>query len=209
MGVSLRDTDITAGGSGAVTIDGTGGSGEKYNHGVHIEGAGSSITSVSGAITINGTGNGSLSYNRGIKMEEAAVTTSGTITLIGTGSATGTQQFNSGIYLHSSNLDGGTLIITGHGGTGSSFNEGVRILEGSILGSLNLNGTANPATTGVWNSGVYLLNVGLGSATGTITGTGGGGSGFNHGIYRSPSPTGLTENGSTTDGNSTSSNLAS
>ena len=73
---------------------------------------------------------------------------------------------------------------------------------------MNLTGTANAGTTGVWNTGAYLLNFDFSSATGTIDGIGGGGLGFNHGIYRSPMPTGLTENGSTTDGSPLSLNLA-
>jgi len=115
--------------------------------------------------------------------------------------------FNTGVYLlglPTTGIDaGGTLTITGNGGGGSSFNEGVRVIGGTLGGTLNLNGTASTGTTGVWNSGVYLLNVTTG-ASGSITGTGGGGNGFNHGVYAIGAGIGITPMGSTTDGNATS-----
>ena len=98
--------------------------------------------------------------------------------------------FNTGIYLLSSTTRTavGDLTIIGNGGTGTLFNEGVRI-QGSTIdgaGTTLVTGTANMATSLTWNSGVYIfLNSDLGSS-GTITGVGGGGTFFNHGIFLQP-----------------------
>ena len=101
--------------------------------------------------------------------------------------------FNTGLYVLGSATatvsSGGNLTMTGIGGTGTALNEGVRLVSGALSGtSLTLSGTAHAATTGVLNTGIYMLVTNIGGVSGgTITGAGGGTTSsmgnVNHGIY--------------------------
>ncbi|WP_197998444.1 tandem-95 repeat protein, partial [Gimesia aquarii] len=157
-----------------ITIDGTGGTGTDYNHGVFI--AAGSVTSVDGAVAITGTGGGNGSNNWGIHTSNGAITSTGTgtnaatITIDGTG-GTGTGERNYGTHLWASGLEydlvtsvDGNIVINGQGGSGAG---------GVQYGLLTSNGTISSTGTGPE------------AATITINVNGGTGGSSNHGTFLS------------------------
>lgn len=198
-GVQLAaGTQVGATGSGNVTVKGTGGAGTVLNHGVEIA-ALSAVSVTDGDLTVMGTARGTVSLNNGVKLitSNLAASGSGNIAVTGTGSISGTTGvFNSGINMSGGGIDTvvGNITLNGTGGTGTTYNEGLRIvgatLQSTSGGTLSLTGTAlngpapDPITTGVLNTGVYLSSVTLDSSGSIgVTGTGGGGTFFNHGVF--------------------------
>ena len=79
----------------------------------------------------------------------------------------------------------GDIVVEGVAGGGTSDNQGVRIVGGSLLadGTLTIDGTGDRNTTGKGNIGVAILNgVSLAGKL-DIRGAGGGGTALNHGIF--------------------------
>jgi len=187
---------------GVVTLNGTGGNGTDYNHGVYLEY--SSVVSGGGTIDITGTGRGTRDWNYGIYTYNATLDSSnaaglgGIVTLSGTGGSGGseTNGYNSGVYLDgwaSSNeytiirTGGAALNITGTGGGTLSYNSGVFANDaeldtsgpdGSVGGSMTLQGTASGNGTGWYNEGVALYTgTAIRTAGGSLAITGDGGDG--------------------------------
>jgi len=105
-GISLQGSGvISAGGSGIVTVFGTGSLAGSGNYGLVVSGSGSLINSSGGDVNVTGQGGGTgaSSLNIGISIQfEGTITAggSGTLTVLGTGAvSTGTN--NHGIYLGS------------------------------------------------------------------------------------------------------------
>ena len=95
----------TGASSGTITIDGTGGAGAGANYGVYITGTDSKVTSADGNISINGTGGAGLGQsNRGVLLSSG-----GQVESTGSGA------------------DAAEITITGTGGAGTDFNQGVAI----------------------------------------------------------------------------------
>ncbi len=109
-GVEIHSGGVveTSGGSGTVTVMGTGGnSSGNNNYGVYVIGSGSQVTSSGGNVSVTGQGGGSGSSNTdlGMRIETGATVQaggSGTVTVQGTGGATtggtnyGVQVFGTG-----------------------------------------------------------------------------------------------------------------
>ena len=137
--------------------------------------------------------------NRGLEVFGATIAATGTgsLTLAGTGSLDASDHFNVGVSLFLAEVSAanGDVSITGNGGVGVNFNEGVRIQDSNIRagGVSNTWGLANGGTEGVFNIGVtiYLNSTVVGGAGSSISGTGGGGTMFNHGVSMGP---GITSN---------------
>ncbi|TAN53530.1 MAG: filamentous hemagglutinin N-terminal domain-containing protein, partial [Methylococcaceae bacterium] len=186
--------------SGALNMTGVGGGTGFDNRGIRFK----SATLSAGSMTLDGTGGNGTNYNRGIFADayndtlggSSLTTTSGAMTLIGQGgvSATGTQ--NEGIRLSSTTLNSaGNLTLTGTGGGGTTYNQGVVIgvdsadLTVSSLTSgslLSITGTGVGLAAGSDNRGIRLDSAQLDAATMTLSGTGGLGAGWNIGIYATP-----------------------
>jgi len=148
--VEIRDGGkITAGGTGAVSVTGTGGNGAGHTQdGVVVSGANSSITSSNGNVTVTGQGGGTggASNAPGVSVQNGAQISAGgagTVTVTGTGGA-GTGTDNSGVV-----VDGaGSAITTGAGN-----------------GSVAITGTAGAGT------GQYSVTLRNGGAVTTAGGT--------------------------------------
>jgi len=177
LGVQLYDGGtVSSTGIGAdapdILITGTGGSGQQYNYGIHIDQDGSAVRAVEGAVLLNGFGGtGSGMHHGGV-----ALNIGGRIESTGSGSGAA------------------TISVNGTGGTGSGGSSGI-VLYGtgtlitSVDGAIDLAGTGGDGTTGT-NGGVWLLDGGRIESTGTtanaanvsITGTGGSGVSANIGV---------------------------
>lgn len=175
LGILLSSAaKITSTGTGtnaaAITLKGTGGTGEKRNIGVRLSG-GAEVTSTDGNIELDGKGGdaaatGALNLGTLIT-SDASVTSSG------------------------ATADAATITIKGTGGDGVSRNSGVWIGEGveivSQLGDISITGLGGLGT-GSLNMGVFLTNGALINSTGedddaaniSITGTGRGLGGASH-----------------------------
>ena len=169
---------VSSGGSGLVTVNGTGGnSGIGYEHGILVSGVSdagdpATITSSGGHVSVTGQGGGTGSSANNI----------GTLVSVGG--------------LVSSGGSGG-VAVTGTGGTGSgNDNMGVvvRFVDGglrstitSLGGDVRIEGTGGGTGASGWNRGVAIHLGGLVSAGGfgnvTVIGTSGGADGpYNLGV---------------------------
>jgi len=156
-----------------------------YNSGTHIQGA--NISSAAD-LTITGTGGSGTSLNYGVYLLATTAQSSGsTTTVTGAAHADTSGVLNVGTYLQSSTLSGSVMTVSGTGGGGTTLNQGVRMLSGSIQannGAASIIGQARATTSGTYNGGVHLQSGSVGGSNGlTITGTGGTGSSLNHGVY--------------------------
>ena len=161
---------ITAGGSGAVNVNGTGGmnSTVSYNFGVYVN-TSALITSNNGPVSVTGTGGGraagSQSNNTGVIVDISACITSGGV---------------------------GSVTVTGYaGGLTAGNNTGLEVfskITSGGMGSVTLTGTGGLIPTN-GNYGVFIsgasANVSSGGGDVLITGYGGGNSGntdYNQGV---------------------------
>ena len=207
VGINFGSGQITAGGSGSVSVVGTGGIGY-LSYGVQI-GSSGVITSSGGNVSVTGTGGsgstGSGSFgNTGVLVVDGGQITSGpsgTVTVEGTGGAV-PRNDNYGIYVRSSlssiTSGGGNLTVTGTGGGSgtSASNHGVYVhLTGRILaagsGTVTVSGTGG-SSTGANSYGLLISGASSSIFTGitseggdvTVTGTGGSSSSSgSHGVY--------------------------
>jgi len=166
-GISAEGT-IASTGSAQIALTGTGGAGTSSNHGVATSFTTSSIASVDGDITIEGTGStvSTQINNRGVSLQ-------GTIASTGTGT------------------NAANITITGTGGAGTSFNDGVftytTITSG--YGDITIVGNGSTLSTGSSNRGINAqgtiesTGTGAGAANITLTGTGGAGTYNNDGVF--------------------------
>jgi filamentous hemagglutinin family protein len=154
---------------------------------------GSQIISGAGNITINGRGenNGIVTSDIGIGVDLVQATletTSGVITVNGTGSA-GNKDTSLGISVFNNSLvrstAGGSVALTGTTSGTGQYESGINIELGSTIAALNggsvtLTGTGSSGGSGSANYGILMLTssavLGTGNATISLTGTGGAGS---------------------------------
>ncbi|MBU3564166.1 autotransporter-associated beta strand repeat-containing protein, partial [Polynucleobacter sp. Tro8-14-1] len=124
FGIELVSTNVSTTGSGAIVINGTGGTAGNYDYGVHLYTA--NITTESGSLTVNGTGgNSSGLQNAGILSEASTSlsSTAGDINLNGVGGSNVSSANNdAGIWLNSSTIKSttGNITLTGTKGTGTN-----------------------------------------------------------------------------------------
>lgn len=189
--------DIIGGTSSLSMVQGTGGaaSGDS-NHGVHVTGTGSVITSGGGNVSVTGTagGAGISQINIGLLVDAAGQISAGgggTVTAVGQGgNPTGTGSFNHGLQVNGANSritsSGGSVSATGTGGGAgaSSVNIGL-LVNGAAQITAGSSGTVtvigqggNGTGTGNFNHGVEVQGVNSvidsGGGNVSVTGTGGG-----------------------------------
>ncbi len=219
-GVALeRGTTLAGSGSGAVTVNGTGSStgavDGRYHRGVKI--SASTLSAADGNLAVSGTGggDGKGSLNHGVELLKSnlSATGNGQVLLSGSGDRGGSGILGSKSSILSST---GAVTVTGTGGIGTKDNRGVSltrsVLRSTDGGNITAQGTANPATNGTGNVGVFIERGTVGT-TGSfaISGTGGGGVGGNHGVFMNKvTNTGaaIAAVGVKTDGSSKSKNRA-
>ena len=197
---------ISAGGTGTVSVQGTGGSNTVVgdaNYGVLIENTNSKISSSGGSVSVTGQGGGSgvSAYNYGVYVNSAGLISAGgassTVLVQGTGGASG-GNYNYGVFVEKANSkinsSGGNVSVTGQGGgSGSSTNNmGVFVdvsgtITAGLSGTVTVNGTGG-LSGGGFNVGVFSgTNATITSSGGNVSVTGmGGGSGTssnNLGVY--------------------------
>jgi len=155
QGIHLFDADLTAGGTGAVTLNGSGGDTGNSNHGVFLSN-GSTVTTADGNIDIDGSGGGSATSvaSKGVMIYSGSSLMAGgtgMLTIDGT-AGSGTYQ-NEGVFFNSgtsASVVDGAMNITGTGGGSAGLGLGVSItntdLTGTGMGSLTIDGTS--AATG-------------------------------------------------------------
>ena len=168
----LSAGQISAGGSGTVTVVGQGGNttgSGNFNFGIYVDDAGSTITSSGGNVSVTGTGGGAGSSrgNRGVVLVAGQVSAggSGTVTVVGQGGTT-TGQFSYGVQVGpgsaSMTSSGGNVSVTGIGGGagGSSDNYGVVVfaagtIGAGVSGTVSVDGTGGTGSAG-FNQGVFV-----------------------------------------------------
>lgn len=153
---------VSAGGTGKLTITGTGGNGginSDDNYGVLIHATATQVTTAGGFLTITGTGRAGGQINHGVEiLNNAIVSTSGT----------------------------GFLTITGTGGAGTAQSHGVVITGNASVqtvdGFINIKGITNAAFDTTGSQGILILagvqstgngNVSFAADSIDITGSGG------------------------------------
>ena len=215
-GIDARNSTLSG---TAITLTGTGGTGTSSNEGLRLTGGSITATSgmievngqaqigttssnnagaylktaaitASNGITITGNGGGGKSNNFGVYVNAPIVAAgSGDVQILGIANIGTLASNNIGIYLNKSAVSGFNITLNGNSGSGTSNNQGVRIIGGSVLadngtGTTQIMGMSQPLTTAKNNSGVHIFSkVTLGGNIINISGTGGGGKGNNHGIY--------------------------
>ncbi len=205
----------TAGGTGNVTVNGTGGNCTGGNNmGVWV-GVAAMIISGSGNVNVTGTGgggSGSGTHNYGVFLVGGGKITcggSGSVTVNGTG-GTGTGSANDGVTVYEPNSlitsSGGAVNVTGQGGgmSTSGANVGVHLQGSGTIsaggaGTVTVTGTGG-STSGVNNFGIFVIDNGtaITSSGGSVTLVGeGGGSGSSSNNYGIVVFNGLVTNGGT------------
>ncbi len=139
-GVLVITGTISAGGTGSVTVSGTGGSGTGFNYGVDVV-SGGTITSTNGAVQVTGAGGAGGADNWGVFAQVGGIITSGgtnPVSVTGTGgTGTGTEhgvvvRINSG----GNGLitsGGGNVTVTGTPGASGTGNLGIQVLAGGSI----------------------------------------------------------------------------
>ncbi|HPM80845.1 MAG TPA: hypothetical protein PLF81_09100, partial [Candidatus Anammoximicrobium sp.] len=183
FGVELAFGGKVLGGSGTVTVNGTGSTGTgSFSHGVYVTNANSQINSTGGDVIVTGQGGGTggASNGQGVVITGGGLISaggSGTVTVSGTGGA-GTGGGNRGIRVADASSQitssGGDVTVTGQGGGtgGSGSNFGVEVAGGGTItagdsGTVTVTGTGG-AGTGNDNIGVHVPD-----ASSQITSSGG------------------------------------
>ncbi len=204
-GVAVESSGmITAGGTGTVTVQGTGASQtDGYTFGVHLDAG--TITSSGGNVSVTGQGGGSKTSNHGVYLESSGLISaggSGTVTVLGTG-GTGTDGYHQGVFLTSSAITStnGHISVTGQAGGAStgSANTGVLLDANSRIaagGTGNVTvqgiGSSSPSTAS-FNYGLQLddSNSQISTNNGNIRLIGQGGQGANGSFNNSTGNTGI------------------
>jgi hypothetical protein len=184
---------VTAGQTGKLTVEGTGGNGGgSYDIGVLVMGTNpndqsATITSAGGEIKITGQGGGTgdASNNYGIHVWNGGqLVGPANIHLIGNGGST-RGKFNNGIRIGAYNEPakvssiGGSILVEGTGGgiaesIDSSNNYGVAIVQGAEVsvpsgnGRITISGFGGPGG-GDWNRGVYVVDQAENGSVSTVT----------------------------------------
>ena len=172
--------------SGAIEIDGTGGTTDGANHGINLADGADIVSLGAATITLTGTGGNGTTLNMGVLIEDAGTTVDsvdGDIQITGFG-GDGSADINIGASVFDGALvrstGNATITIEGTGGDGTDNNIGVAIEESSALvtsvtGAIEITGVGGQGTAGN-NEGVLIGNTAVVSSTGaatiTIMGTG-------------------------------------
>ena len=218
-GVTLFEGKISSAGGGVSIYGGSAGA-NNFNNGISIEADSFIKDSNGGNVSLTGIGGNGVGSNNGINIIGSSTvveTNNGSIVLNGTGGqASGND--NLGVDIASSaqvsDIGTGDITIVGVGGTGVEANLGVQINGPASVtsngGDISISGTADPATTGIYNIGTIIRYAATVSTTGngaiSIDGTSGGGTGSNYGLEISTDGTVIsTENGDITLNGSVSS----
>jgi len=190
IGVVTSAAQVTAGGSGSVTVQGTGGTSPgSSDSGVQLQ-LNTVITSSGGDVTVIGHGGGSPAaagtFHGGVVIIVGSQVTaggSGTVTVEGT-AGTGPGDLHRGIEISNGGLitsSGGPVLVTGTGGSGAGQGQlGMLLSTGTITsggGPVTVAGHAG-AGTGNGNNGVHLQTGSMISSGGgnvSVTGTYGSG----------------------------------
>ena len=156
-GVSVSlNTQISAGGSGTLSVDGIGGNAtNRQNYGVYVNGT---ITSAGGAVAVTGQGGGNgadSTSNYGVFVTFGRISAggNGAVVVNGTGSASvGTG--NDGVQVTSSGeitSSGGSVQVVGQGGGTSTSpgNNGVRLISGGRISAAGAGAVQVAATGGI------------------------------------------------------------
>jgi hypothetical protein len=174
---------------GAITIRGTGGSGNSA-YGIDIDGFGSTtnrVLSNSGKITLIGQGGNAGNagvQSAGVNVANGAKITAANLAAISITGTAGIGATSSGVVILSGTVqtDGGDIAIAGTGGTTTtgSANQGIALTGATIAsnsGAINLAGTGGTSTQS--NGGVSSISSNIRSTTGAVSllGTGGSGAG--------------------------------
>ena len=184
--------------TGALSLVGTGGNGSgTANAGIGLESAHLNA----GTLDLQGTGGTGTDRNQGITswayvdLAGSQLTSTGLMTLTGTGSSLVTGIENNGIDLFSATLNSGNadMRLNGTGGNGTSDNYGVHIsVDSGALTKSTLTSSNGLTITGTGGSGGGGHNIGIELASAvltagnmSITGTGGGGSSVGIDIWTS------------------------
>ncbi|WP_432410979.1 HYR domain-containing protein [Rasiella sp. SM2506] len=179
-GIVLQ-TGMLLSNDGDIIINATGGvSTENFAEGMAIAG-GTIRSSGGGAITINGTGGtSSLNNAAGIQMLPSDTSTTlietngGGITLIGTAGTSNGLSSNGVLIAYNTliqDIGAGSISITGQGGTGTTLNNGVVLMNSSRIastsGDIEVIGSTNG--TNNLNNGVFIELATIESISGSIT----------------------------------------
>ena len=179
MGVRvISGADITSTGTGVnaatITINGTGGDGsDDYNHGVFIDDAGTTVTSIDGAISMTGNGGGDVAAAKYSSVKNYGIQINDNASI----SSTGTGAYAA------------TISLNGTGGSGSYANNGVQfgVRNGStgagslasVDGNITIQGTGgSDFVNSAYQRGVVftgetsITSTGKGDNAATITITG-------------------------------------
>ena len=205
-GTLLIGANVTAGGSGNLTLSGNLAGLTTGNFvGVNVNAA--TVQSTSGVVLLEGTGGNSGTINAGVEVQGGGIVqttgTGGSITIMGTGgSSTGNNDFGVDITGTGSKVtsNGDNVSITGQGGgTGSAtMADGVFVAIGGTItsggsGTVTVQATGGAGTgfsgsgTGMYNVGVWVDTTGMitsgGGGAVAITGTGGSSGIHSVGVY--------------------------
>lgn len=203
----LSVAQISATGSGTVTVRGTGSAYGSYSQGVRVKGASGLITSAGGEVQViglGGLGQGTSTHTSGVYIEGGTISASAGADLLiqGTGGLRGDYQTH-GVHLYSTgststgmgfiNSNGGNTRIIGTTQDSDFETTGVNLGSLSTLtvgsaGSLLIQGTSTPGiqNTGSNNDGVRLSGrISSAGANVTVKGSGGFG-GASNGIQFGP-----------------------
>lgn len=189
-GVLVSETTVSAAESGSIIISGTGSvGGSQSNEGIVLSG-GSLLSTGRGMISLSGTGGGSGSHNSGVFISRSTLRSGddGDITIAGTGAVSAAGSYNQGIALQLSEVESqmGAVRFNGLGGSGTSYNYGLRLLDARVrtAGVSSMTGRSLQSTTGFNNIGIQVQSGSLveGGVNSEFLGFGGGGSRNNHGI---------------------------
>lgn len=165
-GVFLDSASLSSGG-GQISIRGTGGSGNPF--GIGAQGT-TALSSGAGQVTVVGTGGTAASSAVGINWSAGTITTTtGGITLTGTGGGTSAGDVNRGIdFRGTATSTSGNIALTGTSSAGNSNSQGLALFGATLSTAGNIDVTG--ATTAVAAGN----NVGVWFQPATITGTGSG-----------------------------------
>lgn len=174
-GIAIAGSTVQTNGTGAITLDGIGGSGATFNAGVRTTLA-ANVSTADGALTIQGTGGGTGVENAGVRHNGGTIQTTGTGNLTINAQGSTSTNYNDGAVIDSGILrvNNGNLTITGTGrGTGIG-SDGIELANSAMVeatgaGNVTFNGTSI-ATGANTNRGVTVwLSSTVRTATGALT----------------------------------------
>ncbi|MEG3884415.1 filamentous hemagglutinin N-terminal domain-containing protein, partial [Microcoleus sp. herbarium19] len=185
LGISIADSRVKSAG-GNISLTGTGAGTGTNNDGVNLNNATVESTSTlgNGTVTIAGTGGNGTDNNAGITIDNPSTVRSqnGDINLTGTGKGIGDNNRGIGILGLVESTGTGKVTLSGVGGNGKNFNEGIFIdFPGKVRsqnGDIVLNGKSSGSEDN--NRGILIQGLVESIGTGNITFSGVGGNGNNN-----------------------------